>query len=283
MPHNCFSMLGKYATQWYDSSYDEITKSSFRMDVVFDKLETSEQLVPVNWQGIRVEYFKVWADFALIAKPFGIILSEQQINALGHMLASMDLIDSAIDRESQIQTRQQLCESILSWMNKEESYFLAEKLDTRRLTELRNIIAYRQITTPFLVAAARVFVASERKRNAPTVSELVKNLIDEGQAAAEMTIQILDRNTNTRFNNFLQRIMRIGTIVDTLLDAHDDFENSILNLVPNRRFRWKLKLAIARQLPGLIFSFPNRGLLWRYCLSYTSTELKHRYKNTTGT
>ncbi len=253
------------------------------MDAVFEELESSEKLVPVNWQGIRVEYFKVWADFALIAKPFGIILSEQQINALGHMLASMDLIDSAIDRESQQQTRQQLCESILSWMNEEDSYFLAEKLDTGRLTELRKIIDYRQIATPFLAAASRVFLASERKRNATTVSELVKTLIDEGQAAAEMTLQILGRNTNTRFNNFLQRIMRIGTIVDTLLDAHDDFENSILNLVPNRRFRWKQKTAIARQLPGLIFSFPDRALLWRYCLSYTSTELKHRYKNTTGT
>lgn len=240
----------------------------------FDQLEISQEMTPVNWHGIRTEYFKVWVDFPLIANPFGVTLSEVQINALGHMLVSMDLIDSAIDRESRKESRQYLCESILQWMNgKGDLDPLLETLDTSRLVELREIIACRMIAAPFLSAASRVFLASECKRTSTTVSELIRHLIDEGQAAAEMTILVLGTNTNARLNRFLQRVMRIGTIVDTLLDANDDFEDGILKLAPNGFFRWKLKAAIARQLPGLILGFPDRSLLWRYCLSYTCVEL----------
>jgi hypothetical protein len=229
-----------------------------------------DRLVPPDWQSVRNEYFKVWADFPFITKPFGITLSKTQFDALGHLLVSMDLIDSAIDRQPQQHTRQQLCESILSWMSgSPDSFRRHEYLDTDRLTELRRFIQSQKIARPFLAAAARVFVASEGKRNSTNVAEMIKHLNAEGQAAAEMTIYIMGANTNARLNDFSQRVMRIGAIVDSILDAHDDHEKGILKLAPNRWFRWRLKLAVACQLPGLILSFPDRRLLWRYCLSYT--------------
>ena len=226
--------------------------------------------MPPDWTGIRPEYFKVWADFTATAEPFGVNLSERQLNVLGHLLVAMDLIDSAIDRQPLRSNRQQLADSVLSWMAGEPLEFpIHEQLDLGRLSSLQQHIQIEKIAPPFLAAAERVFVASEGKRNATKVSELVRCLLEEGQAAAEMTIMILGENTTKRFNGFLQRIMRIGTIVDTLLDADDDFAKGILKLTPGRCFRLRLKFAIARQLPGLILSFPNRRLLWRYCLSYT--------------
>ncbi len=67
--------------------------------------------------------------------------------------------------------------------------------------------------------------------------------------------------------------MRIGTLVDTLLDANDDFQRGQLQINPNRLFRMKLKAAIAKQLPGLIQSFQDRRLLWNYCMSYTRPSI----------
>jgi hypothetical protein len=244
------------------------------MDLAIKKMEAGQDLTALNWQGVRAEYFKVWADFPVIAKPFGITLSQDQVNALGHLLISMDLIDSAIDREVDQRTRENLCQSILKWMSREtDKYPLAETIDTDRLNPLRELVTRRGISAPFLTAASTVFLASERKRNSKTVSGFVQSLIDEGQSAAEMTIEILGQNTNDPFNDFLQRVMRIGTIVDTLLDANDDFEKGILNLHPNLVFRLRLKTAIAIRLPGLILAFPNSRLLWRYCLSYTRDQL----------
>ena len=98
---------------------------------------------------------------------------------------------------------------------------------------------------------------------------MLKHLIAEGQTAAEMTIYIMGANTNVRFNNFSQRVMRIGAIVDTILDARGDHEKGILKITPNPLFRWRLGAAVAPQLPGLILGFPDRRLLWRYCLSST--------------
>jgi hypothetical protein len=243
------------------------------MNVFLEETETTEW-GPVDWRGIRREYFKVWADFPLIAEPFGITLSERQVHDLGHMLVSMDLIDSAIDREPNQRIRKEICESILRWMNKDDDgCSLPHQFDQARLIPLRDSIRRHDSKVQFLSAAANVFRASERKRNATSASELIRNLVDEGQAAAEMTIHVLGSNTNAELCNFLQRIMRIGTIVDTLLDADIDFEQGILKLVPNAIFRWRLKSAIARQLPGLFFGFPDRLLLWRYCLSYTRSEL----------
>lgn len=243
------------------------------MDLFLKESETTE-LVPIDWRGIRREYFKVWADFPLIAKPFGITLSDQQMNSLGHMLVAMDLIDSAIDREPNQQMRQRHCEAVLLWMmDKSERYQLPIQLDEDRLSALRQIIRHHHIETRFLGAAESVFHASERKRNSTRAFELIRNLIVEGHSAADMTIQILGPNTNAGLNEFLQRIMRIGTIVDTLLDARDDFERGILKLAPGGVFRLRLSAAIARQLPGLVFGFPDRLLLWRYCVSYTKVEL----------
>lgn len=231
------------------------------------------RLLPPDWQGVRREYFKVWADFPAITKPFGIALSKTQLDALAHLLVSMDLIDSAIDRQPQQETRQRLGQSILCWMGgSPDSFPLSDYLDTSRLTELRRFVRTQNIARPFLAAAARVFVASEGKRNSASAAEMVKHLIAEGQAAAEMTIFIMGSNTNSRFNDFSQRVMRIGAIVDTILDAHEDHENGILQIAPNRLFRWRLGIAVARQLPGLIVSFPDRRLLWRYCMSYTCDE-----------
>jgi hypothetical protein len=243
------------------------------MNVFFEEPETTE-LVPIDWREIRREYFKVWADFPVITKPFGITLSQRQINSIGHMLVAMNLIDLAIDREPNQQTRLQLCESVLGWMaEKGDWYRLPQQFDQVRLTSLRNIIHRYNIESQFLTAAASVFRASECKRNSTTASDLIANLIEEGQSAAEMTIQILGSNTNPGLCKFLQRIMRIGTIVDTLLDAEDDFQQGILRMTPGQVFRWRLKFAIARQLPGLVFGFSDRSLLWRYCLSYTRADL----------
>ena len=80
------------------------------------KSRTVDRLLPPDRQGVRREYFKAGADFPFITKPFGLTLSKTQIDALGHLLISMDLIVTAIDRLSQQQTRQQLCEAILRWM-----------------------------------------------------------------------------------------------------------------------------------------------------------------------
>ena len=186
----------------------------------------------------------------------------------------MDLIDSAVDREPTQTIRNQTCKSVLRWMNDEKVLCpLPAQLNEDRLSKLRETIRRQNIKTAFLAAAENVFRASERKRNSLSASELIRNLIDEGQAAAEMTIQILGSNTNAKLNRFLQRIMRIGTIVDTLLDADEDFQEGILLLIPGRFFRLRLKSAIASQLPGLILGSPDRPLLWRYCLSYTRTEV----------
>jgi hypothetical protein len=243
------------------------------MSVSLDKSETTE-LLPVDWCEIRPEYFKVWADLPLMAESFGITLSDHQLHALGHMLVSMDLIDSAVDREPIQAVRNQLCKSVLRWMNDEKDLcHLPEQLNEDRLGKLRETIRRQNIKTAFLAAAENVFRASERKRNSLSASELIRHLVDEGQAAAEMTIQILGSNTNAKLNRFLQRIMRIGTIVDTLLDADEDFQQGILPLLPGRFFRLRLKSAIASQLPGLILGSPDRPLLWRYCLSYTRTEV----------
>ena len=243
------------------------------MTVSLDESVTLE-LLPADWFGIRPEYFKVWADFPLIAEPFGIGLSDQQHHSIGHMLVSMDLIDSAVDREPTQTIRNQTCKSVLRWMNDEKVLCpLPAQLNEDRLSKLRETIRRQNIKTAFLAAAENVFRASERKRNSLSASELIRNLIDEGQAAAEMTIQILGTNTNAKLNRFLQRIMRIGTIVDTLLDADEDFQQGILPLIPGRVFRLRLKTAIASQLPGLILGSPDRLLLWRYCLSYTRTEV----------
>ncbi len=249
------------------------------MAVTFSQLETEALLVPLpriqppDWQGIRAEYFKVWADFPLIAQPFGITLTDSQLDALGHLLVAMDLIDSAIDRQPNQQTRRQICQLILRWMKfQADSFPLTLHLETDRLSELRAFLQARNLGRPFLAAASRVFIASEGKRNSVRISEMIKHLIDEGQAAAEMTFFVIGANTNDRFNMFSQRVMRVGPIVDTLLDAQEDFEHGLLNFSPNRWFRWRLKAAIARQLPGLILGFPDRHLLWRYCLSYTTNK-----------
>ncbi len=227
-------------------------------------------VVDVCWTGVRGEYRRVWTDFPRTADPFGITLTPVQLNALGHLLVSMDIIDSFIDCQADTSTRQRACEFISRWMRGDNcSVGTDDQLTTYRLLPLRSIITERKIVEPFLSAAERVFCASEGKRNARDVQGLVRHLIDEGQAAAEMTILILGDNTNRGLNNFLQRIMRIGTIVDTLLDADDDFYSGLLQQIPNRLFRFRLKVAIARQLPGLIVSFPDRWLLWRYCMSYT--------------
>jgi hypothetical protein len=243
------------------------------MSVSWDESETTE-LLPADWRGIRPEYFKVWADFPLIAEPFGITLSDHQLHAIGQMLVSMDLIDSAIDGEPTQAIRSQICKSVLRWMNDEKDLCpLPEQLNENRLSKLRETIRRQNIKTAFLAAAENVFRASERKRNSLSASELIRNLVDEGQAAAEMTIQVLGSNTNPKLNSFLQRIMRIGTIVDTLLDADEDFQQGILPLFPGRIFRLRLIFAIASQLPGLILGSPDRPLLWRYCLSYTRSEV----------
>ncbi len=238
-------------------------------------VEFNTVLIPVCWTGIRSEYFRVWADFPRTTAPFGIHLTSEQLNAIGHLLVSMDLIDTLIDCQPAQSARQQLGEGILHWMrNGLCSNWLDEESITDRLVPLRTIIQHRNIIEPFLSAAERVLHASEGKRNSRDVRSFIKNLIDEGQAAAEMTICLMGSNTNRRLNNFLMRIMRIGTLVDTLLDASDDYQHGRLKLTPNRLFRLKLKAAIARQLPGLVRSFPDRRLLWNYCMSYTkpSTE-----------
>ena len=227
-----------------------------------------------DWDGIRPEYFKIWADFPKTARPFGITLSPQQLVALQYLLIGMDLIDSAIDRVTERPVRLRLCTSILAWMQgAPDDYPLQENLETERVEPLRHLISDRLVLASFLTSASRVFSASEGKRNATTASEMVSHLVAEGQAAAEMTVILLGENTNKRFNQFLFRIMRIGTIVDTLLDAEDDFKSGLLPLAPNRIFRWRLKFAIGWQLPGLIVGFPDRLLLWRYCLSYIHPEL----------
>ena len=218
------------------------------MSVSWDESETTE-LLPADWRGIRPEYFKVWADFPLIAEPFGITLSDHQLHAIGQMLVSMDLIDSAIDGEPTQAIRSQICKSVLRWMNDEKDLCpLPEQLNENRLSKLRETIRRQNIKTAFLAAAENVFRASERKRNSLSASELIRNLVDEGQAAAEMTIQVLGSNTNAKLNSFLQRIMRIGTIVDTLLDADEDFQQGILPLFPGRIFRLRLLFAIASPL-----------------------------------
>jgi len=243
------------------------------MSVCLDESETTE-LLPTDWCEIRDEYFKVWADFPVIAEPFGITLSDHQLDALGHMLVSMDLIDSAIDREPRQTIRYQTCQSVLRWMNDEQDLCrLPAQLNEERLNKLRKTIRRQNIKTAFLAAAENVFHASERKRNSLSASELIKHLIDEGQSTAEMTIQILGPNTNAKLNSFLQRIMRIGTIVDTLLDADEDFQQGILPLIPGRFFRLRLQSSIACQLPGLVLGSPDRRLLLRYCLSFTRTEV----------
>jgi hypothetical protein len=232
-----------------------------------------DEITPVCWEGIRSEYFKVWADFPLTTIPFGIGLTRRQHHALGQMLVAMDLIDTAIDRVASQSRREQICKEILSWMNGADSDLeILGEIDLNRLYPLRIIIAELEIRTEFLQAAANVFQASEGKRNARSMSALLRNLIDEGQSAAEMTICILGTNTNHRLNNFLKRIMRIGTMVDTQLDYREDVDRGLLQLTPNLLFQARIVFAIARQLPGLVWQFPDRRFLWRYCISYISSN-----------
>ncbi len=79
-------------------------------------VEFNTVLIPVCWTGIRSEYFRVWADFPRTSAPFGIELTAEQLNALGHMLVSMDVIDSLIDGQGAQPARQQIGEGIILWM-----------------------------------------------------------------------------------------------------------------------------------------------------------------------
>ena len=83
-----------------------------------------------------------------------------------------------------------------------------------------------------------------------------------------MILLIMQGEYNRGLSSFLRQIMGIGTIVDTLLDARGDYQRGELTLVPGVYFYCRLVLAVIRRGPRLIMVFPQRRLLFRYCLSY---------------
>ncbi len=237
--------------------------------------QAGERLVPVNWDGIRPEYFKVWADFPLVAGRFGITLTDQQSNALGHMLVAVDRLDRSVDSETDQESRLELCQCILDWLGGQDEKLpppLEEFAD--ELLMLRRVLAELDVTTPFVAASSKGVDASEAKRNAVTTSAFVRHALDEGRSAAEMFIALLGDNTNERFDRFLTRLIGLGILADTLMDAEEDFGDGSLQIQPGRMFRWRLRSAIARRLPGLILGFPDRPWLWRYCRSYRRSQDK---------
>ena len=229
----------------------------------------TRELEAVDWRGIRREYFKVVADLPLVACVYDIDLDDRVMNALGHTLAAMDRIDSRMDRLSCGPERTAFGNAVINWMHGTQS--ADDRLDcnfTASLIPLRNINQKQGTTKPFLAAAQRVFAASEAKRNANTMGHFIDSLVAEGQAAAEMILLIMQGEYNRGLSSFLRQIMGIGTIVDTLLDARGDYQRGELTLVPGVYFYCRLVLAVIRRGPRLIMVFPQRRLLFRYCLSY---------------
>ncbi len=224
---------------------------------------------PFDWNGIRPVYRTMHAEFWRLTRPFSLKIPDDVWRDLAVLIAAMDVADRELDRLADAGDRRVLGRRIgelLAGANRLRERCPASPELIRRLASLHKVLGRRGIQVQFVATMNEIVDWAERKRLAGSHAAWLNSAAREWQIAGRLPLLILGASSTPRFESFFLRLCRTMHIVDTALDARQDYRDGLLPFRPGLAFHALLFFRLLRELPSLLFLHPGPLCLIGYAL-----------------
>jgi hypothetical protein len=226
------------------------------------------ELKPVDWRGVRSEYYKIAVDLPLLFAAWDVPLDGSLRNHIEHLLAAMSRVDAIVDRVSDLEARQRTGNAVVAFMRGMSADAALPGALRDHLQPLRRIIGDMGSTEPFCAAIAEGLSAAEAKRAATDTNAYMSALMQENTAVLKLTTLIVRPMLTPRLEALIRRTICIGSFIDTLLDADEDYRQNEMQFRPGAIFSCRLVLEMTCWFTCLMLLFPHPLFLLRFGRSY---------------
>jgi hypothetical protein len=244
--------------------------ASTQVEPIINRNLVRDDVRPFDWQGVRPVYRALHAQFWRLTEPFSLPITDDLSRDLAVQIAAMDAVDEELDELSDEVIRRRFCFQVEGVLLADDQGAVPSEFGpqlTRRLKDLREVLLRRGIERPFTRIVSEIFALSERKRESRSLAGFLEIVEREWELAGRLPLLIMGEYSNPRFESFILRVCCTMHLVDTLLDARQDYQAGLLSVRPGLWFACSLMLRLLGRVPSLLLRFPRPLCLIRYAFA----------------
>lgn len=236
------------------------------------------QPIPLpNWDGVRIIYRKLSEEFHVLASAFNIVIHQEIMLHLDHLIIAIDEIDNCVDEIRSKQERDSITSSLITflsdtsdkWSHPSATASLATKIENLKL-----VVNERKIQTAFINAAQSIFHFTEIKRHTDKLDDLVNYVVEEGKATSILPLSILGINSTDPFGEFFTKLCMVMGLADLIIDARQDYRKGYISIKPSIRLYIKLAKVVMKDGFILLTKIPRKMKFMSYCFSFSIALIK---------
>jgi len=225
-----------------------------------------------NWKLTRSIYKKLSEEFHILTGAYGIVLSERQKLMLDHLILGIDEVDKSIDEIPSFEEREAVTQSMLNYLGNDEVHWknpLQTKSLSSKMEVLKKITQELKIENRFCLAVSEIFKYTEQKRHSLKEEELVKLVMLEGKATAELPLSVMSVESNHSFGKFFIQLCTLMGIADLIVDARSDYKSNYIALRPKFGLYVKLNIILIKEGAKIFWNFPRKISFLFYCIRFS--------------
>ena len=204
---------------------------------------------------------------------------------LDHLILAIDEVDKCVDELPEKSQRDGLTNSLLQFLTEPQhdwDHPLATPQLAQQMKRLKLVVQAKEIAPRFIAGVQKIFHYTELKRHTKSKKDLIKYILLEGEATAELPLSILQAPIDHSFSSFFTRLCRLMGIADLVIDARSDYQQNFIVYKPNISLYFSLNWVLVREGFGLLISFPKPLRFLKYVLRFSwalITEKEEKIEN----
>lgn len=225
-----------------------------------------------EWESARSIYRKLSDEFNILTDAYSISLNKRRKQMLDHLILGIDEVDVVVDPLPNIQDREDLTSSILTYLSSDQdawSHELATPSLISKIQVIKRIVKELGVEKRFHKAAFHIFKFTEEKRHTLNTDTLVQLVMQEGEATAELPLSIMQIEAEHPFVHFFTNLCRLMGVADLVMDARSDYKSNYIALKPNLKLYWKLHAIMVKEGLKLVWNFPHKIKFLLYCIRFS--------------
>lgn len=210
-------------------------------------------------EGVRPEYKHVHDYIGYMAEDFERPFSDDEMEDVKMLFQAMECIDRYIDAFKEMNQIDDAFEKIITYLQSDSgSDEFPPELESH-LMKLKLMLARSERKDEFLAHVMKIRDLTHVLRLTQDTHEYIMRCIEEGEVTADLTVAVTDKNRRSEeFEEFFRIAGGTGNLIDSIYDAHADYQNGEMTLKPDIKFYLEAILKASTGLIKLFLKYPQK-------------------------